>query len=86
MVQKRELSEREQWFRERIGKRVFRNDYGCHCSVCEAVLKNGLIITDEFTADYLYDCETDFAGEQVPLRYFDTKNEAVEFSVQHGEK
>jgi hypothetical protein len=82
MQPKRELTDRELWFRERIGKRIFRNDSGCHCSICEEVFKNGLIVTDTFRADYLYVCEADFAGEKVPLRYFDTKDEAMEFSVQ----
>ena len=78
----RELSEREQWFRNRVGFRVFRNDNGCSCPICQDAFKNGLIIADFNHADYLYDCEADYAGEQIPLRYFDTKEEATEFSVQ----
>lgn len=78
----RELTEREQFFRDRVGKRIYRNDNGCPCNVCEDVLKNGLVVTDIFHADYLFDTEIDYAMEQVPLRYFDTKEEAMEFSVQ----
>lgn len=78
----RELSERELWFRARVGQRIFRNDNGCSCCHCQDAFQNGLIIRDEMHADYLYDTEADYAAEQIPLRYFDSKDEATEFSVQ----
>lgn len=82
MSNKRELTEREQFFRDRVGKRIYRNDNGCPCPICVSVLEKGLIVTDEYHADYLYDTESEYSGEGHPLRYFDTKEEATEFSVQ----
>lgn len=78
----REISERQQWFRDRIGTRLFRNDNGCSCGICQAIYKNGLIIEDQLQADYCYDTETEYTAEGNPLRYFETKEEATEFSIQ----
>lgn len=75
----RELTEREKWFIERIGKRVYRNETSCQCIVCKGVAENGLIIHDKMHADYLYDCESESNGEGIPLRYFDTKEEVNEW-------
>jgi hypothetical protein len=45
----------KQWFIERIGKRIFRENNHCLCAICLDVFENGLIITDEMHAIYLYD-------------------------------
>jgi len=82
MKQPRELSEREKWFRQRIGKVIYRNDNGCSCPACQDALKNGLVVNDEMHANYLYENECEYTAEGHPLRYFDTKEEAMEFSVQ----
>lgn len=47
----------KQWFIERIGKRIFRENNHCPCAICLDVFENGLIITDEMHAIYLYDCQ-----------------------------
>lgn len=56
------------WFLERIQKRIYRDDSGCDCNVCKSVLRNGLIIHDEFHARYLYDCQLELG-----LHYYDKK-------------
>lgn len=77
----REISPREEWFRSKVGQRLFRNHNGCSCEVCQHVLDNGLIVENPLHATYLYDNECDYTNEGNPLRYFDTKEEATEFSV-----
>lgn len=51
------IHEREQWFIDRIGKRVFRENNGCKCETCKRVTVEGLIILNEQHASYLYDME-----------------------------
>ena len=53
----------KQWFIDRIGKRI----YICNFRICVDVEKEGLIITDEQHANYLYDCQ------ELDLIYFDKK-------------
>jgi hypothetical protein len=57
-----------QWFKERIGKNVFRTASTCPCEVCKKVEDVGLYIADELHANYLYDCQND-----LDLYYFDEK-------------
>jgi len=78
----REISERKEWFTSKIGKTLFRNDNGCSCPVCQSVVENGLIVRDKYHAIYLYDNECDYNAEGNPLKYFDTKEAATEFSIQ----
>jgi hypothetical protein len=56
-----------QWFIDRIGKRIYREKNICDCEVCTKVYKEGLIITDEQHANYLYDCQ------ELDLIYYDKK-------------
>ena len=63
---------REQWFIDRIGKRVFRNSFGCECQGCIDVVDNGIMIESEIQADYL--CMNE-CGSEANIRYFDTKEE-----------
>ncbi len=58
------------WFMERIGQKVYRDDNGCDCAVCKAVERNGLIIHDELHAQYLYDCHTEMG-----INYYDNKKD-----------
>ena len=51
--------EREKWFQDRIGKRVFRNKNTCKCKTCEDVSEKGIIISDTYHASYLHDCESE---------------------------
>jgi hypothetical protein len=63
------------WFKDRVGKRVFRNESSCKCSFCTFNQKNGLIINDEMNAQYLFDMQN-----ELQLKYFDapkTKKHAI---------
>ena len=46
-----------QWFKDRIGKRVFRTASTCPCEICRKVEDVGLVVEDELHANYLYDCQ-----------------------------
>lgn len=61
-----------EWFKQRIGKRIFRDDNACTCLTCEDVAKNGLVILSEEHADYLYWNQNEFANNGVMLNYRDT--------------
>jgi hypothetical protein len=76
---KSDYTEREQWFIDRIGKTIFRNKDTCPCAVCERVYQEGLTIDDELHARYVADVEGMSNAEGTPLRYFDTKEEVLEF-------
>lgn len=60
------------WFKNRIGKRVFRNHHDC-CANCEDNYNDGLIIFDEQHAEYLYMIQNDFGIEGYELDYRDKK-------------
>ena len=64
---------RKQWFLDRIGKRVFRGETSCQCEICKRVSNEGLIITDELHAIYLYDIEGMYNAEGHNLTYRDDK-------------
>ena len=57
------------WFKERVGKRVYRDNNNCQCNVCLAVYEHGLVIIDENHAHYLFDVENELG-----LIYSDTKH------------
>lgn len=61
------------WFKNRIGKRIYRDDDGCNCETCKDVVKTGLTIRDEQHAQYIYDIQNGFADEEVYLNYRDKK-------------
>lgn len=66
--------ERQQWFLDRLGKRVFRNHNSCDCGVCGKVGDMGIIINNKLHAYYLQDCEL-----ELEVMYFDTKEEALDY-------
>lgn len=74
-----QLTERQKWFADRVGKWIYRNTHGCNCQSCKNVLENGIFINDEQHASYCYDIECDFNREGTPLRYFDTKEQVNEW-------
>lgn len=78
----REATEREKWFNDRIGKRVYRNLTSCGCLTCQRVYKEGLIIADETHASYLYDIEGIFTAEGSPTGFFDTVEERDKFEKE----
>lgn len=55
-----------EWFKDRVGKRIFRTESTCTCEVCKKVYEVGLIVVDMFHAQYLYDCQNSLG-----LFYFD---------------
>jgi hypothetical protein len=62
-----------------INLQIDRNETSCQCGVCKNVFENGLVVEDNFHADYLYDCEGEFTAEGFPIRYFDSKEEVNEW-------
>lgn len=76
-----DMNERLQWFIDRIGKTVYRNDNGCSCEVCKRVFTDGVYISDNTHANYLFDCECSANGEGYFLKYFDTIEERDEFML-----
>ncbi len=72
---KLEITDRHQWFMDRIGKRVYRDDVSCECPSCKGVTSHGLVIEDEMHADYLEMVE---ATPDMGVRYFDTPQEVLE--------
>jgi hypothetical protein len=78
----RPYTEREQWFIDRIGKIVYRNETSCPCEICKDVAKNGLVIDDHNHALYLSEMEAMYNMEGHPLKYCDTKEEVEQFINQ----
>ena len=60
------------WFRERIGKRVYRTEADCRCEICKKVGEIGLIVNDRLHAQYLYDCQN-----ELDLYYLDEPLQVV---------
>jgi len=58
------------WFKERKGKRIFRDDDGCNCTTCNETLENGLLVSDP---EYLFTIQNDFGVQDIHLNYRDTK-------------
>ena len=62
-----------QWFKDRIGKRIYRDDDNCTCGTCKTISSSGLIVTTENHAIYLHDVQNDYGAEGINLNYRDTK-------------
>lgn len=62
-----------QWFKDRIGKRIFRNANDCGCNSCKDVYKNGIIVSDEFHAEYLAIIDNDYEACGVKLNFRDNE-------------
>ena len=77
------MNKRLKWFTERIGKTIFRNRDCCDCKVCEKVYQNGLTVHDEQHADCLCDNEGMSNYEGYPLKYSDTREEALKFETDN---
>lgn len=43
------------WFKDRVGKTIYRDKITCPCLWCFQAFCNGLIITDKDHAQYLFD-------------------------------
>ena len=65
-------TDRQQWFIDRVGKRVFREDNECDCDLCRLVTKEGLVISDVSHALYLAEIEFTYKYESdIDLNYRD---------------
>lgn len=62
-----------EWFKERIGKRIYRDADGCKCLSCARIVEEGLVIHSEEHAEYVYDNQNDFGAEGIKLNYRDEK-------------
>ena len=74
------LSEREQWFLDRVGKRVWMNKTICKCPACIYYYNNGVIIS-LLNAKYIYFKELLYNRDGIPMKYFDTPEERDAFEL-----
>ena len=74
--------DRKQWFKDRIGTRVFRY-YKCDCPLCKKIYEIGTIIMDIDFAIDMYDHEVLFNSEGTLLKYFDTKEERTNYEIEN---
>jgi hypothetical protein len=68
-----------EWFKQRIGKRVYRKHNFCKCESCLNTWKEGLIIRDETHADYLFMCEC-----EMDLNYFDKEEPNEQYMIDYN--
>lgn len=71
--QEKAYKEREQWFLNRIGKRVYRGATSCKCESCKRITGEGLIIYDDDHARYLHEIEAMYNADGHYLKYTDEK-------------
>lgn len=64
-----------QWFKDRIGKRIYRDDNLCHCSSCKNIVDDGLVIHDEEHARYIFENQNEYGCEGIDLNYRDEKDQ-----------
>lgn len=74
--------DRKQWFKDRIGKRVFGTKY-CDCEFCQIIYDSGMIIGDAGDAYLAFAHEQDFQAEGTLLKYFDTKEERTKYEIEN---
>jgi hypothetical protein len=67
------MTKSENWFKDRIGKRIYRDATTCKCHTCNDIVENGMIIHDEFHADYIAEWDALYKMDGVDLRYRDKK-------------
>lgn len=70
----------KQWFIECIGKKVFRDTNKCNCQVCVDVFNNGLVISDENHANYLFDIQNELGYNYIDAR------ERIDILIQNAYK
>ncbi len=76
------MNEREKWFKDRIGKVVYRNRMICDCSVCEGIYQNGTTLDAE---DWSLDMESEYDdGDEFPVHHFDTREERDKFTQDNS--
>lgn len=72
-MEKKLKTKSKQWFLDRIGKRIYRDEGDCECVHCKDIEENGFIISDANHALYVYDAQNDMASEGGFLNYRDEK-------------
>lgn len=60
------ITKEEQWFRDRISKRVYRKLGSCKCKRCVTISHEGLLILDSLHASYLFLC-----SQELGIKYQD---------------
>jgi hypothetical protein len=71
----------KQWFRDRIGKIVFRTTLDCDCQICKKIYESGLYITDMLHADYVH-----MVSNEIGIMYFDTAKERDEYEANNSKR
>lgn len=67
-----------EWFQERIGKRIYRDDSGCSCHHCKYIVEHGIIVESEGHAEYMYWTQNEFFNDGgVVLNYRNTLEKNV---------
>ena len=61
------------WFKDRIGKRIFRDFSECPCKDCKETQEFGIMVVDAQHAEYLYDIQNEYKIDGIDLNYRDTK-------------
>lgn len=79
----RELTKREQWLMDRIGRIVYRPKTNCTCDICNQVYLHGVMIADKDHAQYLSEMEIEYTLDGTPMEYFDTRQEAIDFENEN---
>ena len=57
-----------QWFKNRIGKKIYRLTEACHCKHCQKSFEDGFVLYSKTHADYVYCCQNEMG-----LKYADKK-------------
>lgn len=78
-MKQQNLTQRQKWFNNRVGKMVWRNKTSCQCSICQNAYEEGLLIMDAAHASMLCNYEAEFNAEGYTLKYFDTRQERDAF-------
>lgn len=74
----------EDWFKERIGKRIYRTITSCNCLTCKRVYVEGLTIQDKDHAWYLLMHSYDESENPDGSHYFDTEKERDDFERENN--
>lgn len=63
----------KEWFKERIGKTIYRDATKHCCNTCDHVATHGVTVADEDHAEYLAMIDMDFGADGVYSNYRDTQ-------------
>lgn len=75
---KLETTARQQWFMDRIGKRVYLSS-PCSCGICKSMGIKGVLIHSEADAKYFFGEESE---SESAFKFFDTPQEVLEFKEE----